>query len=172
MTILDSCEVIGDLVAAMGDGSDPIGDGLSLIQPPAWVIGNLGPLWVPGNVRGSDVLMPGAVGVRPFRRRQTVTTHSLPIAVSGDYDYLEQDDCPDDRWVALEHNLEYLAENLIASPGTRAGTRDSILTMPSGAERTASIHYLRITPATIQQAVLVGTLDISIPEGWFQEAGS
>jgi hypothetical protein len=172
MTILDSCEVIGQLTVAMGDGSDPVGNGLQLVQPPAWVVGNLGPLWVPGNKRGSDVLMPGAVGLRPFRRRPTVTTHSMPMVVSGDYDFLTLDPCPPDPWVALEHNLLYLATNLLADPGTRWGTRDSILTMPSGALRFAAPHYLRITPVTVEQAVLVGNLEVSIPEGWFQLAES
>jgi hypothetical protein len=175
MTILETCEVIGDLQVAIGDGTGDPTAGLSLIQPPAWVVGNLGPLWVPGQKRGSDVLMPGAVGVRPFRRRPTVTTHSLPIVVSGDYDFTTSDDCPDDPWVALEHNLAYLAENLIEDPGTRYGTRASMLTMASGEQRFAAPHYLRLTPATIEQAVFIGTLDISIPEGWFQlpeESGS
>lgn len=168
MTILESCEVIGGLIAATGDGTDPLTDPISLVEPPAWTIGNLGPLWLPGAKRGSDVLMPGAVGVRPFRRRPTVTTHSLTIAVSGDFDFLDQNPCPEDRWVALERNLLYLSENLLADPGTRAGTRDSILTMASGAQRFAAVHYLRITPATMEQAVLIGTLELSIPMGWFQ----
>jgi hypothetical protein len=172
MSILTSCDIIGTLVAAGGDGTDVDADPIPLVNPPAWVIGNLGQLWVPGDVRGSDVLMPGAVGVRPFRRRPTVTTHSLPFFVSGSYDYELDEECPDDEWTTLEANLQYLALNLIQAPGTRSGTRDSILMMPSGAERFASIHYLKITPTRVESATLTGTLDISIPEGWFQEAAS
>ena len=171
-TILSSC-VVGDLEIATGDGTDVEAGAISLVNDPLWMVSNLGMLWVRGEVRGSDVLMPGADGVRPFRRRPTVTAYSLPFVISGDVDYETGEACSsdDDRWVAFERNLAYIDDNLVAPPGTREGTREARMTMPSGAERWADLHVLRLT-GRVEDATFVGVMNISIPAGRLAEAVS
>lgn len=165
------CVLPSDWVIAAGDGTDVVNNGISMINPPAWITPDVGQLYLYGDKRGKDKLMPGSNGVRAYRRRPTVTLHSIPIAIAGDYDYLLSDDCPDDEWVAFQHNLDYLQDNLVADPGTRAGTRQSLLTMPDGEERWADIHVLRIT-GRIESATLTGVLLISIPDSRYMAAVS
>lgn len=170
-TILSSCSIPGDWSIAAGDGTDVDTDGISMVNPPAWVVGNIGQLYLRGDVRGADKLMPGADGVRPYRRRPTVTTYAIPLVIAGDFDYTLDEDCPADPWVAFQHNLDYLLDNLVAPPGTRQGTRESLLVMPDGSERRADIHVLRIT-GRVESATLTGALQISIPDSQFAEVVS
>lgn len=145
--------------------------GTVVLSCPAWDITDLTPLWVETTVRGGDRLIPGAAGVRPFRRRVTVTTHALPMLISGDVDPLGVVNT--DAWVGLEENLADLWTNVVAPTNTGDGTRAAILTMPSGATRTANVHVLGLRVGSTRgephrhHAVVRASLQISIPAGRF-----
>jgi hypothetical protein len=163
---LRSSTARGALRIAIGDGTD-ITDNI-LMHGPAWDMPNLLPLWFNGEVRGNDVLLPGATGVIPFRRRFTVTGYSLPLIITGRVDIEGvPPEIEDEVWEQLETNVQYLNDNIVAPPGTTSGIRLATLTMPSGAEREAEIHVLGITPGIATDGIMKATLDISIPAGRF-----
>lgn len=139
----------------------------------AWTCPDLTPLWLPAAVRGQDRLFPGANGVRALRRRTTVTQYALDFRVSGISDMdgvvVAGTGNGPEEFEQLELNLTYLRNNVI-DPRTTPnadGTVPGVLTMPSGATRTADVHVLGFTVNNRVSHVLQGVLDISIPTGGF-----
>lgn len=133
-----------------------------------WNILELRDLWIVTAVRGADRLIPGVAGLRPKPRRRTATPHSLPMTITGLSDSVGNVITdPQAQRNQLETHIAYLMDNVVAPTGTATGTRDAVLTMPSGATRTAAIHVLSITPGTYNPIGLRATLDISIPAGRF-----
>lgn len=138
---------------------------------PAWNILDLRDLWMPASIRGSDTIIPGAIGVLAHRRRVTVTRHTLPMALTGECD---KDGIPApgigdpvDLLKQLQDNIDYLRENVVDPTNVGNGTRAATLTMPDGSERTADIHVEGLTIVSAVQHVLATTLNISIPAGLF-----
>lgn len=139
----------------------------------AWTCPDLTPLWLPASVRGQDRILPGANGVIPHRRRRTVTQYALDFRVAGISDMHGVITTGSGNGPAefeqLELNLAYLRANVLdprISPNLD-GTVPGVLTMPSGAIRTADVHVLGFTVNVRVSHVLQGTLDISIPSGGF-----
>lgn len=141
----------------------------------AWNILRLISLWMPGDQRGTDRLLPLTPGVIAYQRRLTVTRHSLPMAIAGE---VNQAGVPyADVWAGLEANIAALKSTVVAPTGTGDGTRASSLVMPSGATRTADIHVLDLIPGRVVAGTnmmtgmegvgMVATLEISIPAGEF-----
>lgn len=139
-------------------------NGVDMITP-AWEVVDLTSLWLTPRVRGSDRLIPGINGVRPFKRRTTVTEHNLPFVVVGGFD--QAGVALADPWAGLQANIDYLRLNVVDPTGVTDGTRVATLTMPSGAVRTADIHVLGMTPGERVKWIAKFTLDISIPAGGF-----
>lgn len=148
-------------------------DGVSL-NCPAWDAFDLSGLWIEGSVRGSDRLIPGAAGVLPFRRRRTVTTYQLPLIIVGMVDENGAD--YEDAMAGLELNLETLRSGVIEPTNTGDGTRAAVLSMPSGASRTADVHVLELTVSPVaarRQGTIVtharvrAVLELSVPAGRF-----
>lgn len=143
----------------------------------AWTCPDLTPLWMPTAIRGQDRIIPGAAGVIPHRRRKTVTVYSLDFRVAGISDMhgaivtgagSATGNGPEE-FAQLEYNLNYLRQNVI-DPRTTPnpdGTVPGVLTMPSGATRTANVHVLGFTVNVRVSHILQGVLDISIPSGGF-----
>lgn len=143
----------------------------------AWTCPDLTPLWLPSAVRGRDRIIPGATGVLPYRRRKTVTQYALDFRVAGISDMhgvvvtgtgSATGNGPEE-FEQLEYNLNYLRQNVIdprISPNLD-GTVPGVLTMPSGAIRTADVHVLGFTVNVRVAHVIQGVLDISIPAGGF-----
>lgn len=139
----------------------------------AWTCPDLTPLWMPAAIRGTDRIIPGAAGVIPNRRRRTVTTYALDFRISGISDMngvvtTGTGNGPEE-FAQLEYNLDYLRQNVIdprTSPNLD-GTVPGVLTMPSGAIRTADVHVLGFTVNDRVSHVLQGVLDLSIPAGGF-----
>ena len=144
------------------------------MKTPAWTCPDLTILWLPPTVRGQDRLVPGSAGVLPFPRRKTVTEYALDFRVSGMVDMYGvpatgSGNGPEE-FAMLESNLTYLRQNVFdtdASPNPD-GTVLGVLTMPSGAVRTAYVHVLGFTVNVRVSHILQGTLDISIPAGGFE----
>lgn len=137
---------------------------------PAWCTIDLRDLWMPGAIRGGDLLLPGAPGVRARRRRRTVTTYSVKFVISGlaERTGLQPYGAGSaGRMRQLQENLDYLRTNVLDPVTTGNGTRAATLTMPSGATRTALVHVLGLTLSQAWPAGLTTTLDLSIPAGVF-----
>lgn len=161
------------MICATPDGQLAI-DGVSM-HTPAWNVLTVVELWMPGNQRGLDRLLPLTPGVQAHQRRLTVTRHSLPMVIVGEVD--ENGDPNADLWAGLEANVATLHASVVAPTGVGDGTRAATLTMPSGAVRNADIHVEglaagRTIEGTNQSTGLPGvlmlaTLEISIPAGEF-----
>lgn len=147
-----------------------------VMNRPAWAVtgdgdgeGSLFDLLIGVEQRGEDRLMPFGVGVIPYRRRITVTTHTLRLLVVGDVD--ENGDPTTDHTDGLRANLAYLMANVVAPVATSAGTRAATWDPPAGATQlSAAIHVTGITKKKMalgDNAVFEGTLNISVPAGAF-----
>lgn len=139
----------------------------------AWTCPDLTPLWLPSAIRGQDRILPGAAGVIPHRRRRTVTQYALDFRICGMANMGGVVTTGTGNGLAefqqLEYNLKYLRDNVIdprISPNLD-GTVPGVLTMPSGAIRTANVHVLGFTVNERVSHVMQGILDISIPQGGF-----
>lgn len=162
------------LVNYDNEGSMTI-DGFSMNRPAFAIIGDergVGgyvQLWADFDVRGQDRLLPGATGVIAYPRRMTVRRMDFRLIVVGDVN--QAGGSVSDSREGLEANLKYIRANLLAPVATTTGTRTAILTLPSGATRTAEIHVLGVVTQSYGLsecgAIWVGTLQISIPFGRF-----
>lgn len=139
----------------------------------AWTCPDLTPLWMPSAIRGEDRIIPRMSGVRANRRRRTVTQFSLDFRVAGissmDGLIVAGEGNGPEEFEQLEYNLTYLRQNVIdprTSPNAN-GTVPGVLTMPSGAIRTADVHVLGFTVNNRVSHILQGVLDLSVPSGGF-----
>lgn len=130
---------------------------------PAWEVRSLLPLWQGPALRGGDRLLPGVVGVKPYRRRATVTTKTLELTIYGDVD---PDGAPNaDVRAGLEANVDYLRANVADPTNLGDGTRTAVLHLPSGATRTGAVHVLALDLGELGPTSVRATLDLSIPGG-------
>jgi hypothetical protein len=150
-------------------------DGLSMNRPAFAIIGDergeggYVKLWADFDVRGEDRILPSVTGVIAYPRRMTVTRVDFRLIVVGDVD---QAGVPvADSNVGLQNNIEYIRANILAPVVSSTGTRAAVLTMPSGATRSADIHVLGVSTQSYGLAecgsIWIGTLQISIPGGRF-----
>lgn len=140
------------------------------LNGPAWDIPDLTALWIETTQRGEDRLIPGAIGVLPYRRRLTVTEHTLGMWIIGDTDRTGAPNA--DAWVGLQANIEYLRANVVDPTNLTDGTRVASLTIPGGATRNANIHVtgMRIQGVDSDDgafSAVNAVLMISIPSGRF-----
>jgi hypothetical protein len=132
---------------------------------PAWKVLNLQVLWQPADQRGSDRIVPGAAGVVAYKRRATVTQHSLQLIISGTNDRTGA--VVADAFEGLQANVDYLLANVVNPTGATDGTRSAVLTMPDGTTRTEPIHVvgLEFGDAVENGTWLRAVLNLSIPTG-------
>ena len=131
----------------------------------AWTVVDTTSLWMGADIRGQDRLLPTTPGVIAYRRRMTVTRHSLPMVIIG---YVDYTGTPySDPMEGLEANVDYLRSWVVDPTNLGDGTLPASLTMPSGAVRNADIHVLGLSLGQVSRARLRATLDISIPTGVF-----
>lgn len=139
-------------------------DGVPLTTA-AWTLVDHAELWGSPEVRGGDVIIPGAAGVLPQRRRPTVTRVDLELAIVGDVSW---DGAPEpDVRVGLARNVDHLRA-LTAAPGTPDGTRLAVLHLPAGhtpATRSGRVHVERLRVAGRGRPMAIGQLTVSIPAG-------
>jgi len=138
--------------------------GVELVNTYAWSITDLRPLWDSADVRGSDRILPGVIGVIPYQRRWTVTKINLPMVISG---YVDQaGSIYDNPFVGLQVNQAYLLDNVVAPVGSNPGTRPAVLTMPDTTTRSGDV-----TVETLKFGPMAGAISwpcvlvISIPGG-------
>lgn len=141
---------------------------------PAWCMLDIVPLWMGGAVRGSDVLIPGVEGVIAYRRRFTVTQHSLPMLIAGEVDPTGAVVAAG-PWVGLQGNIDYLRASVIDPTNVGDGTIPGSIVMPDGTVRTADVHVLGLALGRRGIGVhkrwrgvgQLATLELSIPAGRF-----
>lgn len=155
------------------EGTLTIG-GISLNRP-AWAVlgddrgnGGLLQLLTTVDLRGDDRTIPGATGVLPFRRRQTVTRYSFRFLVTGDVD--ETGAVNVNAKNGLVDNLDYLWTNVLTPPATSTGTRAAVWTKPDATTVSSNVHVIRCEPTTYAMgtsSIWEGRLVISSPSGRF-----
>lgn len=138
-------------------------DGVPL-QTPAWTLTNLEALWAGPATRGQDRVIPGAAGVRSYRRRPTVTRQALALVIFGEWDWAGTYN-PNPR-LGLEANVDHLRANVTDPILDNPGTRIATLHLPSGATRTGAITVEDFTLSADLGAFNVSAvIDISIAQG-------
>lgn len=137
------------------------------LATPAWRILDLSSLWDGPEVRGDDLLIPGAAGVLTQPRRATVTRKVLPIAIFGEQD--REGNVYPNPFTGVRTNLDYLYTNVFAPVSTGNGTRAAIHHLADGVT-TRSANVIVLSPLDVRPAgkhSLIGRLDILIPTGRF-----
>jgi hypothetical protein len=140
-------------------------DGVPLATP-AWEATGLDDLWASPELRGTDLLVPMGDGVRPQRRRITVTKATIDLAIVGDTQ-------PDgtahiSARAGLAANVDAL--RALCNPSTAAadGTRLAVLHMAPGAPqltRTGRLHVLRLRIKRSGPNYATGQMELSMPYG-------
>lgn len=133
------------------------------LSTPAWELENLFELWQGPDTRGQDRILPGAAGVRPYRRRATVSRRSLQLAIFGD---LNWEGTPYSDWrIGLQTNIDYLRTNVTDPNVTGDGTRQLDVHFADGDVRSASIHVEAFTLQPLNWFCVRSTIDVSLLSG-------
>lgn len=138
--------------------------------------GGLLKLWSPDFViRGENRILPSVTGVLMYEHRMTETTVKLNLCVVGDVDG-QTGLANTDATEGMEVNFDYLYENVVRPPGNSTGTRTGVLTLPSGATRTAEIQVLRTETQNYLlrgcDSLWISSLFVRIPGGRFIDEDS
>lgn len=135
------------------------------LSTPAWEHTNLYTLYGAAAVRGENVVMPGAIGVRPVRRRPTETNYTVDLAINGQRNWAGTPYA--DPMLGLATNIDHLRDNVIDPLATTNSLRAAIIHLPSGT-LVASIQVLgfEITEAFSPGDVLA-SMEISVMQGAF-----
>lgn len=139
-------------------------DGVPL-STPAWVTSDMDDLWGSADVRGDDVVIPGAAGALAQPRRRTATKATVELQVMGDTDW--EGGAYANPAAGLATNCAHLLA-LTDPPGTTDGTRTAILHFPTGAPvatKTGPVHVLRLRLSRKSRDFAIGQLELSIPAG-------
>lgn len=132
------------------------------LATPAWLLLDIDQMWNPADVRGTDLIIPGAVGVVALPRRKTVSNRSLTLVIFGDFTW-EGTPVANVR-VGLQNNLAHLKTNIV-DPASGDGTRTAVLHLPSGATKTGPVHVEHFSVVGQTRSGLGATLDLSLPLG-------
>lgn len=131
----------------------------------AWEHLNLAALYSGADVRGSNLAMPGAVGVRALRHRPTETNRTLDLHIFGDRKW--DGTAHSDPEVGLHLNLAHLMANVVDPLATTNSTRTATLVRP-GATKVAAIQVLGFEIGTaLTPWCVAASMDITIIEGRF-----
>lgn len=109
---------------------------------PAYDIKNIEVLLDGPDVRGKDRILPTAAGVKPYKRRATVSRRVLQMQIYGDAD---RTGTPASGTTA---QFQQLLDNIavvrtISDPvGTGDGTQTATLHFPNATTKTATVHVI------------------------------
>lgn len=133
------------------------------LATPAWRILDLSKLYGLTK-RGSDRILPGAAGGRPFERKVTMRTTALPLLVQG---RMNREGTPySNVYEGLDDNIDALMTAIILPPGTTAGTRAAVWHRATG-NLSADVHIESFEPEAWGSAWIRFSLELSIPAGRF-----
>lgn len=131
----------------------------------AWRCLSYGDLFSGPAVRGSDLVMPGVAGARPYPRQVAATVVSLSIHVFG---WLAQDGSSiSDPLVGLATHRDYLRANLGLGLTTGDGTVAATFHRGGApADQTGYVHVLAMAEwQNVGGKEATFRLDLSIPAG-------
>ena len=155
-------ESAGTLTISGVDLSDPVG---------RWCCYDLMPLLTDIAQRGTDLLIPGAAGRRPKRRRLDVTRYLLPMIFTGWVDDLGDDVDRDQAVAQLQSTLVEFTGDVVGTPTPPGdGTRPAVFTLANGDQWTTDLHVLMLRRRETAWGIWDGDLEISLPLEW--ETGS
>lgn len=140
--------------------------GVSLRIADCWWLDDIGPLLSGSAQLGDDRVVPGAAGVIPYPRVETVTKINLKLTVMGYRDKAGSAH-PDTR-TGIALNAAQLQADMTQPPATADGTRSATLTVGSLATLTKPVHVLgEMDFGGYGPNGLRGVLRLSFPEGLF-----
>lgn len=139
-------------------------------ETPAWTVVDYTPLKEPADQRGSNLLIPGAVGVKALPRRNTVTVKQLPMHIFGDTGWLG--DHYTDGFDGLQANIDEIIDQIVEPPGTSDGTRLATWYVPDGTVRTASVHVTALPLTRVSPIMARAVLKLELVGGRFTIVGS
>lgn len=144
------------------------------MHTPAWCLFDLSALWSTPEYRGSNRVIPGRQGRKPYKRRIDETRYSLPLLVTG---YCDENGTPyepmglDWAW-GLEANVAFLQDKVALPPADVAdSTRLATFNLPSGNVRRSLIQVLGIRGGLRVGGVMQATLEILDTEGKLHVGG-
>lgn len=133
---------------------------------PGWRVTNLQVLDSAAATRGSDVVIPGVAGVKPRRRRTTVTERSLEMLFVGDRNWTGEPYA--NPFQGKKSNIRYFRHYVVRPPQTTAGTHTAVLTDADGQTVERPVHVTGFEVAEwIGAGKVRAVLDLSIPDGEF-----
>lgn len=132
------------------------------LHTPAWCCTDLSDLWNTPPQRGSNRLIPGRQGTKPYKRRLNESHFSLPMIISGfcDQEGVSYFDLGLSFEEGLEANVAFLQNNVaLPNPDTINSTREATLTLPSGNVRKSDVNVLgllagKLVPGSLLRATL------------------
>lgn len=151
-------------------------NGVSM-HTPAWCVTDLSELWGSFEYRGSNRVIPGRRGRKPYVRRPDETRYSFPMVIggyadqNGDVYYAEYDDVYSDTYdqectvmyyQGLEANVSYLQQafHLDDPSDVSESVFDAEFTLPSGSVRTSRVQVLALRGQLHPGALMLATLEI------------
>lgn len=137
-------------------------DGVPLATP-AWEAMDLHGLLQGADQRGSDRLLPGASGVRAYKRRPTVSKRPVRLVIFGDYD--REGVAYADPFLGLVANIDYLRANVADPTGTGDGTRTAVLRLTALSSKTGPVHVEGLELSDDDPPTVRGVLMLSLPAG-------
>lgn len=127
---------------------------------------DLSELWASPEVRGSNTILPGVIGVAAERYRPTETRYSLPLHVNGHWSHATGVAVAGGGNIEaqLEANMAWLYANVVILDTTVLVTQTAVWTLPSGGTKVAEVQVLRVPPpALLPGAILRSTLELRVP---------
>jgi hypothetical protein len=137
------------------------------LNTPAWGILDLSELWASQPpLRGTNVVLPGATGQRPYPRRFNEAKWALHMVISG---VCDQTGAPyADEETGLQTNIGYLLANVVDPPTPPAATRAASLLLPDGTTtRTANVQVTGFDRGAKNHGLMRAVLELTIPGGMF-----
>jgi hypothetical protein len=136
------------------------------LNTPAWELTNIHVLLAPPPTRGSNVVIPGANGTKPRRRRITERSVSLELYLFGTSD--AEGVAHADPNLGLLINIATLQALVLTPPPTASSTITATVHW-QGASATGDVQVVgmeigeKVNPVTV-----TATIDLIIPQGALQ----
>lgn len=146
-------------------GTNP-GEIETYLRGPAWWLLDMSPMWGFPDLRGQDLIVPGAIGRRPNVRRIDETTYVMPFRIVGEITASGSATAtPANPLQGLRANLDYLFEN-VHTPPSSGTTRTAKLLLPSAMPLEDEIH-IAISLGAQTIADIKALVSVTVPGGRF-----
>lgn len=128
----------------------------------AWALLDTTPLLEYADRTGRNRRLPRGT-IRAFRRRPTSKQLSMPFMLTGAVTPAGDDNV--NPYTGFEDNYGFLVDELVADPGTLAGTRTGRYTTASGDVRTGRVQVLDVPLGDGEQGRYRATLELVLVDG-------